>query len=80
MTLRPAKAPPGDLHRYLVEFVDVLIQHEIDLNFAKRELESCYIRQILTQHDGHIGHSAKELGMHRNTLSKRMKELGIATP
>ncbi len=78
MIVRPAKSAPHDLHRHLADFVDILLKHKIDLNFAKRELESCYIRRILTENEGHIGHSALSLGIHRNTLSKRMKELGIS--
>lgn len=65
------------MHHKLSELVAELINNDIDLQFAKKELESTYIQQILRQHNGNIGHSAKALGMHRNTLSKRIKDLKI---
>ncbi|MCB1041654.1 MAG: hypothetical protein KDC35_01865 [Acidobacteria bacterium] len=77
MTARPIKTKPQNLHSHLTSFVDLLIDHQIDLGFAKRELETCYIRRILEDNQGHIGKSAASLGMHRNTLSKRIKELEI---
>lgn len=66
------------MHHKLSELVAELINNNIDLQFAKKELESTYIQQILQQHNGNIGLSAKALGMHRNTLSKRIKDLKIA--
>ena len=65
------------LHQKLSSLVVDLVHHDIDLQFAKKELESVYIREILNANKGNIGLSAKALGMHRNTLSKRIKELKI---
>ncbi|CAM2069045.1 Helix-turn-helix domain-containing protein [Sulfidibacter corallicola] len=65
------------MHHKLSELVAELINNDIDLQFAKKELESTYIREILKRHNGNIGLSAKALGMHRNTLSKRIKDLKI---
>jgi len=66
-----------DLHTKLATFVDDLIDHQIDLALAKRELEVAYIKRILSQNKRNIGLSAKSLGIHRNTLSRRMKDLNI---
>lgn len=68
------------LNPKLASLVRDLINHHIDLQFAKKELESLYIREVLRAHDGHIGQSATALGMHRNTLSKRIKALKIPLP
>ena len=62
------------LHKKLAGFVSLLIDQGIDLPFAKKELEYAYIRRILDRHDGNIGEAAKAMGVHRNTLSKRLKE------
>lgn len=77
-TVQAKRGQHQQLNSHLQEFVDVLIEHQIDLNFAKQALESFYIRRILQKNNGHIGRSATELGMHRNTLSKRIKELSIS--
>ena len=85
---RPTQQPPSDsekktpdhLNRKLAALVGALIEHEIDLQFAKKELESTYIKEILRGNNGNIGLSARALGMHRNTLSKRLKELKIVIP
>ena len=69
-----------DLHRRLDSLVVGLLQHEIDLNYAKRELDFVYIREVLKSNGGNIGRSAKVMGMHRNTLSKRIKDLNIPLP
>lgn len=65
------------LNNKLSSLVNELVQNGIDLQFAKRELESAYIKRILHLHDGNIGASALSLGMHRNTLSKRLRDLDI---
>ncbi len=68
----------GQLNRKLTALVEELIQCNIDLHFAQKELEATYIEEILKSHEGNIGQSATALGMHRNTLSKRIKALKIA--
>ncbi len=66
------------LHQELSSLVKRLIKHDIDLQFAKKALETHYIEEVLQSHEGNIGHTAKTLGIHRNTLSKRIRELKIA--
>jgi PAS domain S-box-containing protein len=43
-------------------------------------LEADYIRQVLRRHRGHRGKAARELGIHRTTLQRKLKKLGIRTP
>ncbi|MCP4571568.1 MAG: PAS domain S-box protein [bacterium] len=43
-------------------------------------LEADYIRQVLRRHRGHRGAAARELGIHRTTLQRKLKKLGIRTP
>ena len=67
------------LHTQLTALVTELVRHKVDLQFAKRELESLYIREMLDANEHNIGRTAVSLGIHRNTLSKRIRELKITT-
>jgi len=43
-----------------------------------REVEADHIRRVLASVAGQMGRAADTLGIHRNTLTRRMKELGVA--
>ncbi len=72
-----AERTRGKLHQKLASLVGDLVKHGVDLQFAKKEMESLYIQAILQANNGNIGLSARALGMHRNTLSKHIKDLNI---
>jgi len=44
---------------------------------AVREFKKQYLREVLLAHRGNQCKAAEELGMHRNTLSRAMAELGL---
>jgi DNA-binding NtrC family response regulator len=44
---------------------------------AVREFKRQYLREVLVTHRGNQCKAAEELGMHRNTLSRAMAELGL---
>lgn len=44
---------------------------------AVREFRKSFLIEVLSQHRGNQCKAAKELGMHRNTLSRAITELGI---
>ena len=44
---------------------------------AVREFKKQYLREVLVAHRGNQYKAAEELGMHRNTLSRAMAELGL---
>ncbi len=44
---------------------------------AVREFKRQYLREVLITHRGNQCKAAEELGMHRNTLSRTMAELGL---
>ena len=44
---------------------------------AVREFKKQYLREVLIAHRGNQCKAAEELGMHRNTLSRTMAELGL---
>ncbi len=41
------------------------------------QVETDHIRRVLAAVQGHIGRAADTLGIHRNTLTRKMKELGV---
>ena len=45
---------------------------------ALREFKKQYLREVLLSHRGNQCRAAEELGMHRNTLSRTMTELGLS--
>lgn len=44
---------------------------------AVREFRKCFILEVLSHHRGNQCKAAKELGIHRNTLSRTISELEI---
>ena len=44
---------------------------------AVREFKKQFLREVLEAHRGNQCKAAEELGMHRNTLSRAMAELGL---
>jgi Fis family transcriptional regulator, factor for inversion stimulation protein len=44
---------------------------------AVREFKKQYLREVLVAHRGNQCKAAEELGMHRNTLSRTMADLGL---
>ena len=45
---------------------------------AVREFKRTFLREVLIRHRGNQCKAAEELGMHRNTLSRAMAELGLS--
>ena len=62
------------------ELASVVIQmHSSGTRYeeAVREFKRQYLREVLVAHRGNQCKAAEELGMHRNTLSRTMTELGL---
>lgn len=57
----------------------VLQMHAIGISYtdAVREFKKRYIFEVLSRHRGNQCKAAEELGMHRNTLSRTLAELGM---
>ena len=56
--------------------MEILIEEMLDgrimLNEALSEFEKLYIQKALERHSEHLSQTANALGIHRNTLSKRV--------
>jgi DNA-binding NtrC family response regulator len=47
-----------------------------DLSLA--EVEALHIREVLDRVDGHLGRASEVLGVHRNTLTRKVREYGLS--
>jgi len=56
----------------LEALVDEMLNGRILLDEALAEFERVYIQKALNRHGDHLSKTAKVLGIHRNTLSKRV--------
>lgn len=66
-----------DLNGRLRDLVDELVRLGVPLAQARREFEKQYIVASLASNDGNFSRSAKNLGVHRNTLRNKVASLGI---
>jgi transcriptional regulator with PAS, ATPase and Fis domain len=64
----------------LKERIDILciemIEKGILFSEAMKQFEKCFIAEVMRRNDGNLIRSAANLGIHRNTLSKKVKHLG----
>lgn len=58
--------------------IEEMLDGRIMLNEAISEFEKLYIQKALARYDEHLSQTATALGIHRNTLSKRVA--GYQTP
>lgn len=61
----------------LETLVDQMIEHGIQFPDAVAEFEKRFIKQVLEQNKGNQSKAAKTLGIHRNTLSRKVEDLGL---
>jgi DNA-binding NtrC family response regulator len=66
-----------DVKRVLDGLVTQMHSSGIRYEDAVREFKKQYLREVLVAHRGNQCKAAKELGMHRNTLSRTMAELEL---
>jgi DNA-binding NtrC family response regulator len=57
---------------------DITISHTADFKNAKKEFERKYIERSLDQTGGNVTRAASLLGMHRQSLQHKIKELGLS--
>lgn len=57
----------------LRRLVNEMVRNGLPLDLAKREFERTYLEEVLRVHQGNQSAAARQLGMHRNTLSKKLE-------
>ena len=62
------------LREQLERLVDDMVTRGVRYEDAQREFEKRFIAHVLADADGNLGKAADLLGMHRNTLSRKITE------
>ena len=62
------------LREALDRLVDDLVSKGVSYEDAQREFEKKFISHVLAKADGNLCKAATLLGMHRNTLSRKISE------
>ena len=62
------------LREQLEHLVDEMVAKGIRYDEAQREFEKKFIMHVLQKADGNLGRAADLLGIHRNTLSRKITE------
>ena len=65
------------MRELLERLVDEMVTKGIYLEDAQREFEKRFITQVLSSTDGNLSKASEVLGMHRNTLSRKIVEYRI---
>jgi DNA-binding NtrC family response regulator len=68
----------GRVKRELDSLVTQMHSSGIRYEDAVREFKKQYLREVLVAHRGNQCKAADEMGVHRNTLSRTMAELGLS--
>ena len=62
------------IHNRLETLIEEMLEGHILLDEALCEFEKLYIKKAMARHKQHISNTAAVLGIHRNTLAKRVAE------
>ena len=62
------------MHERLERLIEEMVQKGIRFADASREFERRFIAKVLRDADGNLSKAAEVLGIHRNTLSRKMTE------
>jgi DNA-binding NtrC family response regulator len=64
----------------LLRLIDQMVDGGIRFEDGRREFERRFIERALSDCHGHLSETAERLGIHRNTLARKMAELRIKRP
>jgi len=68
------------MREQLEQLVHEMVTRGIRYDEAQREFEKKFIIQVLLKADGNLGKAADLLGIHRNTLSRKITEYRLRRP
>ena len=68
------------LKEQLERLVEEMVNRGVRYEDAVREFEKKYISRVLLKADGNLCEAADLLGMHRNTLSRKVAEYHLRRP
>ena len=62
------------MREQLERLIDEMVSKGVRYEDAHREFEKKFIAHVLLKADGNLGKAADLMGMHRNTLSRKVAE------
>jgi Fis family transcriptional regulator len=65
------------VHKLLDELVTKMVEKGIHYEDAVREFDRRFIEEVVEKSDGNLCKAADILGVHRNTLARKIKDLKI---
>ena len=65
------------MNERLERLIEEMVEKGIRFADASREFERRFISRVLAKADGNLSKAADVLGIHRNTLSRKLAELKI---
>jgi len=65
------------VHKLLDQLVNEMVSRGVHYTDAHREFDKRFISRVISACDGNHCKAADVLGVHRNTLSRKMKDLRI---
>ena len=72
MTARRAQ-----IKQVLEEVIDEMVAKGIYWSEAESQFEKLFILRAFQENGGNLGRAAETMGVHRNTLSKKIRQYGI---
>jgi DNA-binding NtrC family response regulator len=65
------------MNEKLERLIDEMVEKGVRFPEAMREFERRFIAKVLADNEGNLSKTADALGLHRNTLSRKITELRI---
>ena len=65
------------MHKLLEQLISEMVEKGIHYDDALREFDRRFIAKVMNKTDGNLTKAADTLGVHRNTLARKLKELKI---
>ena len=67
------------MNKLLDQLVAEMVSRGVHYEDAKREFDKRFIARVIDHADGNLCRAADKLGIHRNTLARKIAELKIRT-
>ncbi len=65
------------MNKLLDQLVTEMVARGVHYEDARREFEKRFVSSVITRSEGNLCKAADTLGVHRNTLARKIKELKI---
>ncbi len=65
------------MHKLLDQLVTEMVTRGVHYTDAQREFEKRFISCVIENNDGNLCKAADTLGVHRNTLTRKVKQLKL---